>query len=91
MGPDLRLWHPERQLQDQRLLGALCPELLIIWLFDYFVRAPHNGDPAAAATAIVQTANWAVFVRRVLAASSYAMDARAFLAGHRLAVDEILG
>jgi methionyl-tRNA formyltransferase len=39
----------------------------------------------------VQAADSAVLVKRVHPASSHAMDARAFLAGHKLAVGEILG
>lgn len=39
----------------------------------------------------VQAADRAVLVRRVHPASSHAMDARAFLAGHKLAVGEMLG
>jgi methionyl-tRNA formyltransferase len=39
----------------------------------------------------VQAADRAVLVRRVHPANSHAMDARAFLAGHRLVVGDILG
>ena len=39
----------------------------------------------------VQAADRAVLVKRVHPANSHAMDARAFLAGHRLAVGEMLG
>jgi methionyl-tRNA formyltransferase len=39
----------------------------------------------------VQAADAAVLVKRVHPASSHAMDARAFLAGHKLEVGEILG
>jgi methionyl-tRNA formyltransferase len=39
----------------------------------------------------VQAADTAVLVKRVLPASSHVMDARAFLAGHKLTVGEILG
>ena len=39
----------------------------------------------------VQAADTAVLVKRVHPSSSHAMDARAFLAGHKLAVGEILG
>ena len=39
----------------------------------------------------VQAADRAVLVRRVHPASSHAMDARAFLAGHTLAIGEVLG
>jgi methionyl-tRNA formyltransferase len=39
----------------------------------------------------VQAADTAVLVKRVHPASSHAMDARAFLAGHKFAVGEILG
>ena len=40
---------------------------------------------------LVQAADGAVLVRRVHPASSHAMDARAFLAGHKLVVGDILG
>jgi methionyl-tRNA formyltransferase len=39
----------------------------------------------------VQAADTAVLIKRVHPASSHAMDARAFLAGHKLAVGEVLG
>ena len=39
----------------------------------------------------VQAADRAVLIRRVHPANSHAMDARAFLAGHRLMVGEVLG
>ena len=39
----------------------------------------------------VQAADSAVIVKRVVPAGSHAMDARAFLAGHKLKVGDVLG
>jgi methionyl-tRNA formyltransferase len=40
---------------------------------------------------LVQAADRAVLIKRVLPANSHAMDARAFLAGHKLMAGEVLG